>query len=238
MCGLEPNSHAHCRDRPIQAGRIRHPDREVLPRHRHRTSFAAVILEGGYVEAGDSGLHRVAPGDVLVHQPFESHVDRFGAKGAEVLTLPLSRPPPLQAHWRLRDVDWLVRLGERDPFEAEAYLTTHWTRVERTPDDWAEQLTAALLDDPDLSIRSWAEERGLHPGSIGRRFRQTFSLTAAAFRAHVRAHRAIRDISGSDHTLAQIAVDNGYADQSHLHRAILAITGKTPGSLRPRKKPK
>jgi hypothetical protein len=38
-----------------------------MPRHRHLQRYAAIVLSGGYVEAGDAGRMRVRAGDVLVH---------------------------------------------------------------------------------------------------------------------------------------------------------------------------
>ena len=66
---------------------MRHAPRESLPRHLHDHAFAAVVLSGGYVEAGDTGRHWMEAGDVLLHQSWESHLDRFDGRGAEVLVL-------------------------------------------------------------------------------------------------------------------------------------------------------
>ena len=45
---------------------MQHSPCEQLPRHPHDEAFAAVLLSGGYVEAGDTGRHRLEPGDVVV----------------------------------------------------------------------------------------------------------------------------------------------------------------------------
>jgi quercetin dioxygenase-like cupin family protein len=40
--------------------------RSIIPRHYHWLPYAAVVLSGGYEEAGDGGRRHVRPGDVLI----------------------------------------------------------------------------------------------------------------------------------------------------------------------------
>ena len=37
----------------------------ALPRHRHAEGYVAVVIAGGYEEAGDTGRRRVSAGDVV-----------------------------------------------------------------------------------------------------------------------------------------------------------------------------
>ena len=198
MSGLEANPHTSCGCRlgpgDVIPARIQHSGHELLRRHRHDTPFAAVVLSGSYVEAGDTGLHRVGPGDVIVHRPFESHLDRFSASGAEVLTLALTDDLPSGALRRTNDPDAIARLAERDGTEAAQALMLDSLAVSVTPNDWPELLAADLLADPGLSIACWARQRLLHPGSVGRGFRQQFGITAAGFRAAARGLRAVHAI--------------------------------------------
>jgi hypothetical protein len=61
----------------------------VLGRHVHEKAYAALVLSGGYEEAGDRGRFQVKAGDVIFHEPFEAHLDRFSEKGAAVLNIPI-----------------------------------------------------------------------------------------------------------------------------------------------------
>lgn len=40
-----------------------------------------MVLSGGYEEAGEGGRRRVAAGDVIVHHPFEAHLNRVSSRG-------------------------------------------------------------------------------------------------------------------------------------------------------------
>ena len=85
----------------------------LVPRHHHLAPYAAVVLRGSYVEAGDRGRYRVEAGDVLLHDRFEAHRDAFGAAGADILNLPC--PEGIgPACGRIADPDRIVRVAERD----------------------------------------------------------------------------------------------------------------------------
>ena len=60
-----------------------------MPRHRHAEPYMAVVVDGGYQEAGDCGRIDARPGDVLLHDAFDAHRDSFLPRGAVVLNLPL-----------------------------------------------------------------------------------------------------------------------------------------------------
>lgn len=203
----------------------------MLHRHRHSVAFAAVVLAGRYVEAGDTGLHRAEPGDVILHRAFEGHLNRFEQTGAIVVTLPMPGHLGDGAHWRAADPDAVIRLAERDRWEAAQMLRVTLTEVETVAGDWPELLARDLLTDPGLSIRGWAGERQMHPGSVARGFRQQFGLTAATFRSNARVHRAIRDVELGSSPLAKIAATHGFADQAHMTRMIRLVARLTPTQL-------
>jgi AraC-like DNA-binding protein len=232
MAGLERNSHGSFRCAP--PGRMQHAPCEALPRHCHREAFATVVLAGGYDEAGDTGRHRVSAGDVIFHGAFESHLDQFHRPGAEVLVIPLpfDWDGPMVA--RVDDPDAIARAVERDPAEALQCLAKSVARHPAEPLDWPDELAEALRLDPSISLESWAERAGLHPGSLSRGFAQVFGTTPAAYRRTQRARRAVAALLHDDIPLSRLAFECGFADQAHMTRAVAALAGTTPASLRRR----
>jgi hypothetical protein len=100
-------------------------------RHIHDKPYASIVLSGGYEEAGDHGRFRVSAGDVIFHERFEAHLDRFSAGGAVVLNLNLRVDcAVLPGLARVTDVDALVRIAEKDQSEALNFLMTSTTRGE------------------------------------------------------------------------------------------------------------
>jgi len=211
---------------------MRHAAAEKLPRHCHREPFAAVVLAGGYDEAGDTGRHSVSAGDVIFHGAFESHLDMFHRPGAEVLVL------PLPDHWSgpvlgtLGDADAVARSAERDVHEALEVFASGLTARSAEVRDWPDALAQALRVDPSLCLASWAERHKLHPGSLSRGFASVFGISAASYRLTQRVQRAIGLLMGKVMPLSQVAAECGFADQSHMTRSIRFLTGSSPASLR------
>ena len=230
MAGLERNSHGLFRC--AAPGRMRHAPCESLPRHCHREAFAAIVLAGGYDEAGDTGRHRVRAGDVIFHRAFESHLDRFDGPGAEVLVIAIPGGWDGPLIGSVADPDAIARAGEKDPFEALDLLITSVSKRAIQTYDWPDALAAALRADPSLSLEAWAEDTGLHPGSLSRGFERVFGMTAAAYRLAQRTHRAIDALVSGDAPLSELAIDCGFADQAHMSRAVARLAGVPPARLR------
>lgn len=216
---------------PGLAGIGRHAPDERLPRHRHAEAYVAVVLAGGYEEAGDAGRFAVRPGMVVVHGCWTAHLDRFGARGAEVLNLP-AVPGLAPGVGTIDDPDMAARLAERDPRAAAAFVAERFRTSSVRHADWPDLLAAALRTDPDLAITPWARSVGLDPASVSRGFARAYGTSPKRFRLEARTRRALAALSGWRGTLADLAADQGFADQAHLARAVAAMTGLPPVRLR------
>lgn len=205
----------------------------TFPRHSHQKSYAALVLSGDYEEAGDQGRFYVRAGEVVLHDCFEAHLNRFSASGARVLNLPLSAAHSFKPGVaRVEDMDLLVRTAEHDQAEAADLLL----RIiqQRTPEwtDWPDELAAVLIQDPSLRLSFWASENGLAPWAVSRGFAKIFGVSPEAFRARARARSAWRAIRKTKEPLAEIAADQGFADQSHMTRSVKQMTGMAPRAWR------
>lgn len=204
---------------------------DAIPRHLHAAPYAAVVLDGGYEEAGERGRYRVEAGDVLVHAAFSAHWNPAPGRRAVVLNLPLATTPTFAiAH--LADPDTLVRLAERDPLAATALLTDTWTPGRAALDDAPDLMAAALSDLPDLGVEAWAREHGVTRETAFRWFRQAYGVAPSRYRVEARARRAWGLITGTTDALAAIATDVGFSDQAHMTRDVKALTGRAPGAWR------
>ena len=230
MKAFEPQPAGH--EAPIAEQRLR-PG--TLPRHRHRHAYAAIVLEGGYLEVGDRGCWRVEAGDLVAHSAFESHLDTVPANGARVLNLALGEHQVLPPVFRVADLDALVRAARTDPLAAAAGLAPVETRP-RIVRDWPDVLAEALLEQPSLRIGDWAAASGLAPATVSRGFKAAFGTSAARYRTEARTLVAWRRIREGGDPLAAIAQDCGFADQAHLTRAIALLTGGPPRAWRQVKK--
>lgn len=217
-------------------GLLDHHPLELRDRHCHDNPFVAVVLEGGYQEAGDEGRFNVCPGDVLIHHAFESHLDRVGVKGARVLVLDLpaelAATPHIRGH--SRDPDRLVRLAARDRHAAAAALCEAFRPASPSVLDWPDLLAADLNRLAPFALSDWAATIGLRAETLSRGFRAAYGCTPKVYRADVRARAAIGAIRSSAEAFSAIAHRLHFTDQAHMTHAVMRLSGATPGYWRRR----
>lgn len=202
-----------------------------MVRHRHSQGYVALVLAGSYVEAGDRGRLRVEAGQVVIHGAHESHQNEFFGAGARVLNLPAPGAGIDGVSGQVDDADAIARLAERDPLQA-AELLRHTFRPGATRlNDWPDLLAEALAADPNLHLAGWADAMGIAPQSLSRGFRRAFGTSPKRYRLEVRTLHAVRCLPGWQGSMAALAAEAGFADQAHLTRAIVALTGQTPKQL-------
>jgi AraC-like DNA-binding protein len=174
---------------------------------------------------------RVEAGQAVFHAAHESHRNEFFGTGARVLNLPLHGTPTGDLVGRVDDPDAIARLAEHDPLEA-AELLRHTFRPSGTRlNDWPDLLAAALAADPELALAEWADTMGIAPQSVSRGFRRAYGTSPKRYRLELRALRALRELPLWQGSLATLAADAGFADQAHLTRTLVALTGRTPRRL-------
>ena len=205
-----------------------------IERHTHAHPYAAVVLSGSYEEAGESGRWLVSAGDVLIHPAFSAHCDRITQRSTRVLDIPLPLGSlPLTGRGRISDPDALARIAERDPQTAEHFLLAQLRPADQGALELPDQLAAMLSSaTPPKSIAHWAAQHGIARETLSRQFRALYEVSAARYRVEARARRAWTTLVSSGVPIASLAQACGYADQAHLTRDVIALTGRTPGAWR------
>ncbi|WP_229848913.1 helix-turn-helix domain-containing protein [Streptomyces melanogenes] len=99
----------------------------------------------------------------------------------------------------------------------------------------AHAVDLCTLRDPDLSITCIAAEVGLSAPRLRALVRQDVGIALARLRRWGRLRTAIADLR--DSTAALAAATAGFADQAHLTRTARDFTGRTPASLKHRRRP-
>ncbi len=203
----------------------------VISRHVHEEAYAALVLAGGYEEAGDHGRFRVKAGDVIFHEQFEGHLDRFES-GAVLLNLPLPGGCFTPGIASVVDADSVARAAQRNRKDAVDLLRSMIVAVTPRSADWPDQLSAALIENPSLKLSRWGETKGIAPWEVSRGFSLVFGISPEAFRARMRARHALKSIRNTRTPLACIAAELGFADQSHMTRSVKELTGMGPRAWR------
>ena len=199
-------------------------------RHRHDHGYIALVLSGHYEEAGFAGRFTVEPGNAVVHQSFDAHLNNIALGGAAILNLPLPPGARMPAAFRIRDPDEIARLAERDMHAASLALVP--VGQIDLAGDWPDLLALELSKGSEANLGAWAEQHGFARETLSRGFYKAYGTTPARFRLEARAHRALRLILESDAPIAEVAADSGFSDQPHLTRAIVQLAGRPPGYWR------
>ncbi len=205
-----------------------------VPRHSHAWPGAAVVLRGGYTEAGDQGRFRVTAGDVVMHPWFDGHQVHLENRGADFLVLPFDPEEFGIVHLlgRVSDPDQIATLAERD-FRAAALLLARSIRPGASAlDDWPDLLATDLREDKVHCLGSWAWRHGLRASSLSRGFKQCYGISPQRFRLEQRASKALRRAAGTTESLTAIAVEAGFADQAHFSRTAAHLFHRSPAYLR------
>jgi AraC family transcriptional regulator len=243
----------------LEVHRLRFP-----PDFRHGVveptrGYLAVVLDGAVEKSFRGSRAELNCGSFAAIPAGASHSSVFAAKGCEVLVL---RPAPegesvlggcvgelRQVHARAatnlgRRI--AAELDSRDPCSAlaveglslELFATAGRSLAPASERDtrWVasarELLDASVPRVPSLHELGAAVER--HPAHVARVFRRVYGVTVAEYARSRRVEWAASELVGSDRPLARIALDAGFADQSHFTRAFRRHHGLTPGRYRER----
>jgi AraC-like DNA-binding protein len=210
----------------------RHGGGQALATHRHGRPYAALVVDGSHVEASVDGPILCEPGTLLLHPAFHAHGNTFGRLGARVINLPLEHDLELQGAVAckvpsLHEARQVLRLADRRAvralFEASQALQT-------TGPDWQAVFLSALRES-DESAGAIAARLGVSAAHASRAFRRSHGMGPRALRLELRWRRALGLLGGAA-SLADVAAQAGFADQSHFNRVVRNCAGMTPARLR------
>lgn len=218
--------------------------------HAHDSVHVAVVLSGGFVEREGSTWRDVEPGLLRVSAA-ASHDLTFGPEGARCLvieadsTLEAVNLTTLARPQFLRLDPWLDQLSHRlaQPQSALGQVGLRaelFAQLERRlggrpapPPPWLAQIREQLHDSHgNVSVCELAAGAGVHRVHLARAFRDHFGVPITVYARRIQLDMAQHLLRTSALPLSQVAATTGFADQSHLTRAMRAVLGRTPGSLR------
>jgi AraC-like DNA-binding protein len=90
----------------------------------------------------------------------------------------------------------------------------------------------ALAANPHRSLPQLARELAVSPHHLSRIFSSATGTTISRHRMRLRVRAAMERLAGGECDLARLAAELGFADQSHLCRAVRSETQRTPSALR------
>ena len=238
----------------------RFPGSGGLPAHFHDRAVIATTFQGAFESRMCGRSYWSTPSMIVVEPAGERHANTFGASGARVLALQpdpsrddlqhtfaaflaaprqTARPAFAILAARLsREVgatDLAAPLAlEALALELIACAARALTPTSATRPSWLLEVRDRLHDDVAAtpSLSELARIANVHPGHLTRAFRRAFGCSVGAYVRDLRLQRAADRLASDDATLAIIASDAGFADQSHFTRMFRRRFGCTPGAYR------
>jgi AraC family transcriptional regulator len=223
---------------------VAHAPGLTIARHAHDLAKLAILVTGGATERIGHDLveHRLLA--VVARENFRAHENQYHARGARSLVVELEdlqlagQLPPATARLHGRRLvaafhaprsgrarlvraavgDVVAALRDAPPRRAPAWLCRA-----------RELLFAQIVRPPRLA--ELAGRVGVHPVHLSQTFRRHWNTTPLGY---VRAHRVFRavELIAAGGALAEVAAAVGFADQSHMTRAIRRARAASPGALR------
>lgn len=99
---------------------------------------------------------------------------------------------------------------------------------------WLRQVREMIVEhfSETLKLAQIADEVGVHPVYLATAFRQKFGVTVGEFVRQLRIEHACAELNKGDLPLAAIALQAGFADQSHFSKVFKSYVGMTPREYR------
>ena len=222
-----------------------YPARESQARHFHDHTQVSFLLAGQMEETIGGRLHEVVTSQVCVKRLGVDHSDTWGPAGAVIASIRLPNADVDGAAPRERwtgvhapSVAALLRLAfsgtDVDQVIDDCLSLVPDTADEvpiAAPESLRRARDAAMSEDPG-SVAAIAGEAGVDRVHLARMFRRAYGAPVSVVRQRARTSRAIAMISRGQTPLAEVALATGFADQSHMSRAVSAATGLGPHRLR------
>jgi AraC family transcriptional regulator len=235
-------------------------NRTKLPSHAHELSHFCLVLAGGYREKIGAVAFEREPRALVYYPPDVTHAEEHHTEGRHFLVeidfKGLERVQEYGA--RLNEpvafagdaTSWLAarmyrEFRERDKFSALALecisneLLIAASRrnsqvTERQPPQWIARVKEFLHESFNVppSLTKLAGSVEIHPTHLTRVFRQFERCTVGDYIRKIRIEQACQKILFSNESLVEIALETGFADQTHFTRSFKRITGMTPGKYR------
>jgi AraC family transcriptional regulator len=216
-----------------------------LPKHGHPRGCIAVVVEGAVDKAFARISGTAAQGAVITMPPEEPHVDAFGRSGARLVVAETAAAEEvaLERDWGALLVATKIarELASPDPFTPLAVeglaleLAAAVRRISpRGAPDWLSAARELALDHArePISVTAIAAQVEVDPRLLARSFHRHFGTSIGEYVRNARLDWAAARLVQTDAPLATLALEAGFADQSHFTRSFKRRTGVPPGRYR------
>ena len=229
-----------------------------FPEHEDRYSRLSIILNGKLKETVGK-VDEYATTASMVYKPKDvKHSNLFGPKGARIISIAFNDDQLLQDYRPAASNYWHWYHQFTHAPLAYSLLNTLWqeTSIDAIEDctfdlianihpssksisplynpSWLNKVVEYIHDDysGNLRVKDLAAEVNVHPVYLSRVFRRKFGQSVKEYIHDVRIQHTVEKLVDTEIPIVQVALDHGFADQSHLNRVFKSRMGTTPWHYR------
>ncbi|HYR29562.1 MAG TPA: helix-turn-helix transcriptional regulator [Thermoanaerobaculia bacterium] len=235
--------------------------RNDVQRHTHEAAHFIFVTRGLYVSTA-SGAPDVASSPLLVYNPpgtthrdrFRKHGERFEGRFLSI-SIAAERMTGIADGLTLADASTCIGGGtatalatrliaELDQWEPASRLAVEGICLELMAevarrDPFTEKsrprwlaLACEMFREGECSVAEVAAACGVHPVHLARTFRRFLRCSPGAYLRRCRVERAATLLRRGALPLTEVALQSGFADQSHMSRAFQGALAITPAAFR------
>jgi AraC family transcriptional regulator len=221
-----------------------------VPEHAHDWPVLSIFVLGRYLNETELGEALIDGPSAIFYQAGAAHRNAVSCVGFEQIEIEFDAawlgrelmPAPPVSRWLVGNVAadarrlarYCARETDEEPLRdaLRQFLQGTHTQAVREAPNWVQVMHQRLRHDATLSINDLARGIGRHPSWLGTAYRKAtgegLMETAARFRVE-RAAQLLRETGAS---CANIALEAGFCDQSHMNRTFRRLLGRAPSEVR------
>lgn len=234
-----------------------YPPHTTFPLHRDKTNKISIVLTGQLKEKAGAKEEYATSTSWVIKSKDVPHTDHFGPNGARIISFIFEENflDDFVESQELVEWKWFHGLPYNHPviqlllnihaLQQTSTLTDHLTELfswienpsVEIPDKypgWLAPILERIQDEyqSPLQVKELAEMVGIHPVYLARVFRKFHQCSIKDYIKRLRIHQVLDKLASTQISLVQIALEEGYADQSHFSRTFKAELGCTPAKFR------
>ena len=225
--------------------------------HCDNTSRVSIVLSGKLKETIGNKEVAAGTGSLVIKPSGVRHKNVFGPRGARIVSILLEDDfildlfPENNSPWKWytsNEFDrhvWSFLYELKNEGGSYKMIDSFIDLISRFPEGdqiafnnrptWLDTVVEMINDNhknSSIRVKALADVLDVHPVYLARVFRKFMSCSVKEYISKLRLQGALSSIANSKDSMASIAYEHGYADQSHMIRSFKTFYGMSPGKFR------
>ncbi len=221
--------------------------------HSHNNAHITLFLKGGTTEKRKNSSETIGPGSLLFYHSDELHLNQNTLFPSRNINIEIeenllkelfideaaieksiqnsiyAKSLILKIFKESQSADNFTNDNVKMLFSQLSNSNSHLERFEKSP-FWVKSLNELLNDcwNENPNLKDLAQVLNLNPITISKHFPKYFGCTLGEYMRRIKINRSLSLIQSNENNLTKIALECGFADQSHFIRTFKNQTGFLP----------